>query len=73
MATDGRAVNSPTPSPKTTTRYTIVVDDGEVLADLVDRVSRLHAAAFIAKCCDSGHRELTEPHRKRERRASHRA
>ncbi len=66
MATDSRAVNSPKPSPKTTTRYTIVVDDGGVPADLVDRVSRLHAAAFMAKSCDSGRRELTEAHRKQE-------
>ena len=72
MATDTPAVSSSNPSPKPATRYSIVVDGG-IPADLVDRVSRLHAAALMAKSCDSGRQELTEAHRKRERRASHRA
>ena len=51
MSTDSSAVSSSNPSPKHATRYSIIVDGG-VPADLVDRVSRIHAAALMAKSCD---------------------
>lgn len=58
MATDTPAVSNSNSNPKPATRYSIIVDGG-VPADLVDRVSRLHAAALMAKSCD--------PHREKSR------